>query len=102
MVGYAHVYAKSCLLTKELSNESHTVSSYASVQFKLYMCVPAHLLCVKLKSLAYTCTVACKFCMHMPASEHMQRMSDAHYELALGLPECMCDQCTGTVATYKQ
>ena len=39
--------------------------------------------------------VACKFCIHMPASEHMQWMSDAHYELALGLPECMCGRAGG-------
>ena len=65
-----------------------------------YTHVPACLLHVKLKNLACICTVACKFDMHTPASEHMQRMSDAHHELALGLPECTCGQCTGTIYSY--
>ena len=55
-----------------------------------YMCVSAHLMCVKLKKIACTCTVAHNFGMCTIASEHTQHTSDACHKLTLGLPHYTC------------
>ena len=67
-----------------------------------YIHVSAHLSCVKLNKLAYTCTVTCSFGMCAIASEYTWHTSDAHHRLALGLPHyTYVVWCTGTVDTYN-
>ena len=55
-----------------------------------YTHVPAGLPHVKLKNLAYTCTVAHNCGVRTTVSEHTQHTSDARHKLALGLPQYMC------------
>ena len=54
-----------------------------------YMHVPACLPCVKLKMWCAH-TVAHKFNICVPASEHTQHTSNVRHKLTLGIPQYMC------------
>ena len=64
-----------------------------------YTRVLAHLTRAKLQKLACACTVARDFAVRTWDSKHT---TDAHHELALGLPHYTCGVTTHTVAVSNE